>query len=333
MQFIPINLTTKLKDIFKYVGKENTSSLLSANGLTWGPDIGKQFIDKCNNILKSVSSIDWPRKSSILNTFTQDDDVFEKAALADDSEWKLLSSLGTFSGMLKVPETLTIMDSFDVLGSGISVPKKIYDTVMDQLSKYPHTVDPSIFESNKIIAKTSSKSSSSNTNAMKWFRLPWGEITLHSSLDNESIDFPCYPQEPSDSRKANYTQMPDLLYQYEPWQIYQSSGPRSNTYTFDIHRHMWTGDHNDGMANKLIRFCEAHCYPRFNGSLVNTSIATLYIHGKPLIRGVITDVQTNWDGPIADDGWPLHFKLQLSITEVSSEPLNYDSIKNKPLIG
>lgn len=342
MQFISIKSTDTLRDLIKSVGNANAQAILAANDLSWSPNIGKQFKDKCDNIMNAQSqsraadsaAVDHQRKATILNGYVQSDDVFEKAALASEDEWKVISNLGTFPGMLKVPESIELPDSSDVLGSKNAVSRTTYEKAMAQLQKAPHKIDPAIFNEYSTI-KNANMTAYSQTisNAMKWFKIPWGEITLHSSMDNESMDFPCYPQEPSDGKKANYTQMPDLLYQSEPWQIYESSGPRSNTYTFDIHRHMWSGDHNDGMANKLIRFCEAHCYPKFNGSLVNTSIATLYVHGNKLIRGVITDVNTEWDGPIADDGWYLHVKLSITITEVSDEPLSYDAVKSKPLIG
>ena len=339
MQFIPIKANDTLKDLIKSVGSSNAHAILSANDLAWAPDIGKQFTDKCNSVLSAANQtsngqVDYQRKATILNSYVQDSDVFEKAALASEDEWRVISNLGTFPGMLKVPESIQLPDNSDILGSGSAISRTIYDKAMNQLQTAPHTIDPSIFNEYSAIRNASLTASSKQTsNAMKWFKLPWGEVTLHSSLDDESIDFPCYPEEPSNSIKANYTEMPELLYQSEPWQLYESSGPRTNTYKFDIHRHMWSGDHNDGMANKLIRFCEAHCYPRFNGSLVNTSIATLYVHGNPLIRGIITEVSTEWDGPIADDGWNLHFKLSLTITEVSNESLNYDVVKSKPLIG
>lgn len=342
MQFISIKSTDTLKDLIKSVGSSNTQAILSANAIEWSPNVGKKFADKCNEIINAQpqgrsldgSVIDYQRKATILNSFVQHDDVFEKAAIASEDEWKVISALGTFPGMLKVPESIELPDSADVLGSNTAISKTIYDQAMYQLQNEPHKIDPAIFNEYSTIKNANMTSYSQKvSNAMKWFRIPWGEITLHSSIDNESMDFPCYPEELSDSKKANYTPMPDLLYQSEPWQLYESSGPRNNTYTFDIHRHMWSGDHNDGMANKLIRFCEAHCYPNFNGSLVNTSIATLYVHGNKLIRGVITDVNTDWDGPIADDGWYLHVKLAITITEVSNEPLSYDAVKSKPLIG
>lgn len=334
MQFISIKSTDNLKDFIKSVGVSNAQAILAANDIPWSPNIGQQFSDKCDRIVESQGEVDYQRKATILNGYVQDDDVFERAALSSEDEWKVISDLGAFPGMLKVPESVTLPDSAEMLGSGKPISSSIYNKAMEQLQTPPHRIDPGIFNEYSTIRNANMTAHAQTvSNAMKWFKIPWGEITLHSSLDDESVEFPCYPEELSDSRKANYTQMPDLLYQAEPWQLYESSGPRSNTYTFDIHRHMWSGDHNDGMCNNLIRFCEAHCYPRFNGSLVNTSIATLYVHGNKLIRGVITDVDTDWDGPIADDGWYLHVKLSITITEVAGEELNYDTIKSKPLIG
>lgn len=340
MQFISIQSNTKLKDLIKSLGVENTQSILSANDLSWSPNVGKQFSQKCEQIKQSTGKVDYQRKATILNRYLQNQDIFEKAAIASEDEWKVISVMGTFEGMLRVPDDVILPDSAGVLGSEDSVSNTVYNAAMSQLYTPPlHTIDPSIFNEYSSTASSiqvdqgNSSYNGSSYNAMQWFCIPWGEVTLHSSLDNTSIDFPCYPENISDSKKANYSQMPQLLYQYEPWQVYESSGPRSNTYKFDIHRHMWSGDHSDGKANELIRFCEAHCYPRFNGSMVNVSVATLYVHGNPLIRGVITSVETDWDGPIADDGFYLHCSLSITITEVSDTPLNYDTIKAKPLIG
>ena len=147
------------------------------------------------------------------------------------------------------------------------------------------------------------------------------------------IDFPVYPEELSDQRTANFDQMPQLLYQYEPWYLYTSSGPRQNTFTFIFHRDMWTGDHRNGGANILIRFCEANCYPEYRGSSVISSIVTLYVSGSALISGVLTEVNVDWSGPIGQDGFYLYCELQLTIIEVSPEVLNFTSVLNKPLIG
>lgn len=333
MQFLTLDKETKLKDFSDEVGSRNADYILAANSLERTPSIGERFHEACESAKNSTDDISWKRKSAILNTFTQDSDIFETAALLGDSDWKVLSSLSTFPGMLKIPDSIKLPDSVDILGNGQGVKSEIYSKAMKSLEENNY-VDPSIFNEyssikNSKIAEGASYSSSTFTG----FNLPWGQVTLASSISGDSIDFPVYPEEISDSKKANYTTMPDLLYQYEPWQLYSSSGPRTNTYLFHFHRDMWTGDHRDGKANELIRYCESNCYPEFNGSAVNVPLVTLYIAGTSLIRGVMTQVDTRWDGPIGLDGFYLNCELSITITEVSETALNYSVIKNKPLIG
>lgn len=333
MQFLTLDKETKLKDFSDEVGSRNADYILAANSIDRSPNIGKQFYESCEAVKKSTESITWQRKSQILNTFTHDSDIFETAALLGENDWKVLSALGTFPGMVKVPDSITLPDSVNILGNGQGVKSEIYNKAMKSLEEHNY-VDPSIFNEysnikNSKIAEGASHSSST----FSGFNLPWGQVTLASSISDDSIDFPVYPEEISDSRKANYTTMPDLLYQYEPWQLYNSSGPRTNTYLFYFHRDMWTGDHRDGKANELIRYCESNCYPEFNGSAVNVPTVTLYIAGSPLIHGVMTQVDTKWDGPIGLDDYYLNCELSITITEVSETALNYNVIKGKSLIG
>lgn len=337
MQFLSVTKNTKLSDLSKAVGSRNVESILHLNDVSRVPNVGQAFADVCASKIADTSDVDYNRKASILNTLTSDSDVFESAALTSSSGWKLLSSANTLPGMMKIPDSIVLPDSTDILGNGVSVKSEVYQKVMSDLSTPPHTVDPSIFNeyssarAANIIEFPSGSSNSGDP--MQWFRVPWGEVTLYSSLGDESVQFPVYPEELSDNAKANYTTMPDLLYQYEPWQIYNSSGPRTQTYSFNFHRDMWTGDHTDGKANDLIRACMANCYPEYRGSSVFTSIVTLYIAGSAVISGVLTDVVVNWDGPIGQDGWYLHCKLDLTITEVSSQALDYATVRSKPLIG
>lgn len=333
MQFLTISDSTTLAELSDRVGDRNVERMLAINGLTRTPRIGRQFRNNVNNIIQTNQSANWQRKSTVLNQFSSDSDIFETAALLDDNSWKVLSALETFPGMLKVPETVVLPSAVDILGNGQGVGSVIYNQVMQSLSTPPHTVDPSIF--NEYSIRKGSQIVDyvdRNTDAMQWFNLPWGDITLYSSVANDSIDFPVYPEEYEDGVKANYTTMPDLLYQYEPWYLYQSSGPRTNSFTFHAHRDMWTGDHRDGKANELIRFCEAACYPEYNGSAVNSDTVTLYIKGSPLISGIMTDVSVKWMGPIGLDGWYLEFELTINITEISTTALNNTSVRQKPLI-
>lgn len=334
MQFLAIAESTRLTDLSDRIGSNNIESVLHTNGLDRTPNIGKKFYETCKDVMQSASPVNYQRKSTVLNQLASDSDVFESAALLGASGWKLLSVNNTFPGMLRLPETFRLPSAVDVLGNGIHVSNLVYKRAMDSLTTPPHDIDPSIFnEYSSVKPSRILNAQSHSLDVFQGFRIPWGDVSLYSSLVDDYVDFPVYPEELSDGVRANYTQMPDLLYQYEPWQIYSSSGPRTGSYTFDFHRDMWNGDHRDGMANNLIRFCAANCYPQYNGSAVNSSIVTLYFKGKALISGVMTDVTVDWDGPLGLDGWYLHCKLVINITEVSPQALSFNVERTKPLIG
>lgn len=333
MSFLKISKNTTLTDIADAVGSRNVDSVLSLNSLSRTMNISKAMSDLCDKVKASTEEISNQKKIGILNNMISDAEVFENAALLDSDGWKILASIGTFANMLKIPDTITLPESRNVFGgSKEPVKPSIYTKVMDCLAKNLD-IDPGIFNEYSNQKYTQIADTSNVSNPIQWFNLPWGKVTLYSSLSGESVDFPVYPQELSDGRTANYDTMPDMLYQYEPWQIYKSSGPRSCPLTFEMHRDMWTGDHRDGKCNELIRFCEANCYPKYNGASVNTSTVVLYINGQPFIRGVMTEVKPNWSGPIGLDGFYLYVELTISITEVSDEPLNYDTVRKKGLIG
>lgn len=337
MQFLSITKDTTLSELSETVGVRNVPNILHINNIDRSPSIGEEFYNMCDSVVNDTPDVPYERKISLLNTLTTDSDVFEVAALGSSSSWKLLSSVSTLPGMLRIPDDITLPDAADTMGNDEPIQAEIYSKVMEALKTPPHYVDPSIFNEYSSIIGTgiigTSSYSSNNSDPMQWFRVPWGEVSLYSSLGDEKIDFPVYPTELADSARANYTQMPDMLYQYEPWQLYTSSGPRSQTYTFEFHRDMWTGDHRDGKANDLIRACMANCYPEYKGSAVYTSLVTLYINGTALITGVMNDVNVTWDGPLGLDRWYLHCKLELSITEVSQQVLDYTTVRNKGLIG
>ena len=334
MQLFKIDETTTLAQLSDAVGEKNVQSILAANNLKRTPNIGKQFKSMCDSIMSQPNPVDTKRKMSLLNGLTTDSDIFESTALQGEKEWKVTSAIGTLPGMLKIPDSVTLPDSVNVLGNSQSVGNRIYKQVMTSL-EVSSKVDPSIF--NEYVGANSSQpvsaSSGSSSDVFQWFQIPWGQVSLYSSIEGETKDFPVYPEELSDEYKANYTQMPDMLYQYEPWQVYQGSGPRSNTYTFKFHRDMWTGDHRDNKANELIRFCEANCYPEYKGSAVNTPSVTLYIAGQPHISGILTGVSVKWSGPLGIDNWYLVCELGLSITEVSQTALDYATVKKKGIVG
>ena len=342
MQFLSIDENMTLSQLNARVGSKNTTTILQQNNLPRVHKIGEAFSDMCDQIASAYTevgangevsnTVSYPRKISILNTFTADADVFENVALQSENGWKILATVGTMEDYLRIPDTINLPDSSDIIGgTSAAVGSVVYSKAMRYL-EHGMNVDPIIF--NSYSSRVGAASIDVTTSdVLQWFAIPWGTITLYSSLNDTSMDFPVYPDGWDDERTANYDTMPDMLYQYEPWQVYKSSGPRSNQYTFKMHRDMWSGDHRDGKCTELIRFCEANCYPVFSGAVVQTATVTLYIAGKPLISGVLTSVKTQYSGPIGLDNVPLYVELTLSITEVSKEPLNYNTVARKGVIG
>jgi hypothetical protein len=326
MKFFSIENNENLVSFAKKVGTRNVDNILSANSLNRQHNIGSQ-LNSMQSMYFNSPIVPTERKIGILNSMTTDSDIFERAALSSEKDWKVLSNTGSFIGMLQLPDSTRIADSVNLLGNNQHIQKAIYDSTIQSLV-YNGRVDAAIF--NEFSTRRSSRvidQVEGVGNPMQWFKIPWGAVTLYSSLGGDSIEFPCYPEEYDDGVSTNYDYMPEMLYQYEPWMIYKSTAGRTNDYAFKFHRDMWSGDHRDGKAYQLISFCKANCYPEFQGAAVNTAIVILYIANKPHIRGVMNSVKEHWSGPIGQDGEHLVCELTLNITEISERPLNYQTVR------
>ena len=338
MQYLKMTNDMTLSQLSNIVGERNVDAVLNTNGLTRAVNIGKKFSDMVRNtVTATTATVGAVKQLSILNQFVGDSDLYEKAYLGNEDDWKMLSQYNCFTDAVKIPTEVTLPLSTSILGNGEPIPNNIYKACTKSLSGDDPQIDPTIFsEYNASFSGNSYGITVTGNNAsnepFQAFALPWGEVCLYSTLSNEMLYFPVYPEELSDGYPAKYDEMPEMLYQYEPWKVYKSSGPREISFTFKFHRDMWTGDHRDGCANDLIRGCEANCFPNYNGALVHTSLVTLYIHGQNFITGVMTDCKVNWSGPLGLDGFYLYCELTISITEVSPIPLNYTSVRNKRLI-
>lgn len=335
MKYVAIYSNDTLKTFSDRVGYQNVNQILSDNGMKRTPNIGKQWQALKNKYIETTDDPTYERKVAILNRFVDNSDIYEEAATSDSDGWKVLDASNNFKNYLYVNDSIedSIPDSYQVLGNSISVTKDVQVLVNNQL--ITDSVDSNVFNSIQTSPFVGlSGNAVSSTNPLQWFKIPFDKVMLYSSLSNSTMAIPAYPESISDGHVANYTQMPDLIYQYEPWQMYASSGPRQVTFSFDLHRDMWTGDHKDGKASELIRFCEANCYPRYNGASVVPATVTLYIAGEPEIHGVMTSVNKTFDGPLGQrDDFYLHFTLELTIVEVSQDALSYDSVIQKSLIG
>ena len=368
MQYLLISKTDTLTTISKIVGSHNIDALLAENGLSRTPKIGQAWYEKVQIVINTSSEVTASRKSAILNTLTGSEEIFEKACLLDEDEWKVLSNLQAFPDALRIPESISLPYSSKVIGDSSSYTAEIstlgtvqaagrtsstassdttqsvtvsdpvstvaYQKVMKGLKSSP-TIDQSVFNtvntSPGVTLNSKTKATSKTTSYS--YNLPWGNIQMYSTLLKELMDFPAYPENLSTSRKATYTSMPDIIYQYEPWIVYQNSGPREQRFNFHFHRDMWTGNHLDGNANNLIRFCEANTFPDYEGSSVLTPLVRLYIDGSLFITGVITTTTVEWSGPLGLDNWYLDFNLSLVIQEISDMALDINTVRKMDLKG
>lgn len=348
MQFLTVNKNLTLAQLSDRVGERNVDTVLNTNSIARSVNIGNTFYNR-----QQSGAVDRQTKINLLNMFVGSKDLYEKAALGSEKDWWSLANYGCFSDAIKIPETIWIPPAKDVLGNDEPIDDNIYEQCVASLREFDY-INPIIFAS-EILAGALSygiinpddtqtegrggagtqfpSTSRSRISPFQSFKIPWGMITLSSSLDNSSIEIPAYPEELNDGYKANFSEMPELLYQYEPWQVYKNSGPRQQTFTFHLHRDLWTGDRNDGNANKLIRYCESNCFPDYSGSAVNMPQVSLYISGRNYITGVMTSCEVNWTGPLAPDGFYLEFTLTFTIIEVSPSRLNYKTMRQKGLIG
>ena len=328
MQYLEFSKDMTLSKLSSIVGERNVDYILNANSIDRSVNIGKTFETRNQQTISDYGAnrVDYQTKLNLLNQFVGDSDIFEKAALGSNSDWITLSQYNCFTDAIKIPEEIKLPSSVGLLGNGEPISDQIYQECVQSLTNPSiHDIDPTIFSKHEVSYAHGSYGVTENGQIMtsepfQWFALPWGEIFLYSSLGDEELYFPVYPEGFDDGRKANYDDMPEMLYQYEPWKVYKSSGPREVSFTFKMHRDMWTGDHRDGNANNLIRGCQANCYPNYDGSLVNVSLVT-------------TDCKVNWDKPIGLDGFYLYFELTFTISEVSPEKLNFKTVRNKGLIS
>ena len=341
MQYLTVSQDMTLSQLSDIVGERNVDTILNANIMGRAVNIGKEFYARNKALIDAYggTEVDYRTKLTILNRCAENSDIFERAATGTNEDWITLSQYNCFSDAMKIPDEVKLPSFEGLLGNNIPVLYQIYKACVDSLTEEPHDIDTSIFSKYEVsfvrgsYGVSSSGKMTSDTETYQWFKIPWGEVFLYSSLGDEKLYFPVYPENLDDGVKADYDEMNEMLYQYEPWKVYKSSGPREITFTFEFHRDMWTGDHRDGNANNLIRGCMANCYPNYNGSLVNVSLVSLYIHGSNFITGVMTDCNVKWSGPIGLDGFYLMCELSFTITEIALEALNYKTIRNKGLIG
>lgn len=129
-----------------------------------------------------------------------------------------------------------------------------------------------------------------------------------------SLAMPCYPTSLTDSLQVNHNSN-SVAYRTEPYINYVSSGPRTVTATFNLHREM-KGDSHMADIDTIINTIEAACYPIDSAS--NSVPARLKVGDSLSISGVITGgIQVAFSGPIIDGKYNV-YDISFTITEVKN---------------
>ena len=134
------------------------------------------------------------------------------------------------------------------------------------------------------------------------------------SLNGSTIAMPCYPISLTDSLQVNHNTN-SVAYRTEPYINYVSSGPRTVSAAFNLHREMM-GPDRMGAVDSIINAIQAACYPIDTAS--NSVPASLKVGNSLSISGVITGgVQTSFSGPIIDGKYNV-YDISFTITEVKN---------------
>lgn len=331
MTYLAITREMTLSQLTDRVGSYNTSAILADNQLERTVKIGEAFYNLIQDL--PLNTVPTSRKITLLNSFVDNADIFEEACSLDSIGWRILDKFNCFPNRIHIPDTVQISDGYDTIGNGIHVSELEYHEAIRQIEAGREVIDlPNDFNSLQV---ATTRGSVSETPSLFSY-IPRDVVLLKTVGTDEVVSIPSYPSDPfTDVTTVNYDTMPNMIYQYEPWYVYNSTGERKIPFSFNLHRDMWSGDHRDGQADKLIQFCQSHCYANYSGSAVTIPQVALYIAGRRYIQGIMNEQSVNWDsnGPIGIDGWYLHFTLNFTITEISTVKLSHDVVKNKSGIG
>jgi len=254
-------------------------------------------------------------------------DTFAAAVTLDLQELQILGRENLFPDKVHIPDHSPLTSG--VVGNGTAVPALTLRSALDAVD-----AGQAPFSSPNFAAMTQSLTvpqivNGSGDNGGNWHITLAEEVGI--AIDRATPAYmmiPCYPDGGiPDEFNANYEEMPEARHQYEPWQIYKSSGGRTVTAVFKLARVLWSGDYRDGHCENLIRYCQSAAYCNYLGALVDMPLVTLICGEYFKIRGHVHSVGVNWYGEFGEDLKPLLADLKITIQEVSDTPLNADAIR------
>lgn len=260
-------------------------------------------------------------------TVTEDDQVqsirqnlndYDKAyaiAMLDSTEFLSYQLTQMLPGFLQTPETLvdekTSVDEAtrrEIMRSGI------------QLSEVRALLAP--HRELDIVPPSAAK----NVPEEDWFWKPTGDV-MFAVEGQDPIEIPCWPESIRDSTSATWSQEMTTYQHYEPKNTYKGSGPRVVSCTFKIHRAMWTGNQDSGDSEKLVAYLQSACYPDYDTQAAEPPRSLLTVGTSVRIKGILTSMETTYQGPIGPDNRYDEVIISISITEESDNVLSTAAVR------
>ena len=162
------------------------------------------------------------------------------------------------------------------------------------------------------------------------------EVTIGNTL----IYMPCWPESVQDKGSAQY-ETPEVPGRSAPYVIYNKTDSRSISFTFKLHREMLDTSiaqlteaiarNPDSVATRageidqIVRILESAVYPNYDSTVA--AVRTQVRIGNTLyISGVMTDIDTNWYGPIGSDLKYKQCDVTFTVLEVTNNPKSQSQI-------
>lgn len=161
-----------------------------------------------------------------------------------------------------------------------------------------------------------------NYNRMPGRNVPYCWLSVGDPPNRSGFVFPCAPESVSDSNQASYSSV-NILGRSEPFQYYTGSGPRTVSVAFKMHTDMCS---DVGYVYRITKIVESACYPDYGNNIAATR-CHLHLVDNIDITGIITNVSTQYSGPIIDDMYAV-IDLSFSVTEVTGTPFSRSQIRS-----
>lgn len=154
-------------------------------------------------------------------------------------------------------------------------------------------------------------------------------------IGSETLFFPCFPETYSDTHSAHFTSQTPMG-RSEPFQIYQNTGPRVVSASFNMHIEM----NHITPVRELVAAIQSAVYP-LGQTRDNTIVPEVVfsIGESCIIRGIIADtVSCEWSGTIltydpsissqGGNGQYTMCSLSFSVTECTGQPRTSRDVRN-----